>query len=480
MCTFFNVPNISILIITQNISVKQDSCAAVTMSQPFTLSNFKNISLTSQTMTVSQAPPPPPLFSQGFNAIECVEAPLCSQSDLPLCTPDYITPADQFNLEYDPNDKELKQQRSPAQLSPSRIKRPRHMHPPSQDDVSQPTAVSRHQNHHNSYFPTGGRRVVARVQSPPCYRSIFRNEEEGDEGLASFRVLRKAASNNAPPLSRYRSDFREIGLLGSGHYSKVLRGRHRLDGRDYAIKRSQREVAPDSVAFAQFIQEIQVLAHLPSHPNICHYYTAWTEPGTQGGEMLYMQLEKCDVTLEVHASLIGRAPKEKDLIEILRQMASALAHVHAHGVAHMDIKPDNILLVEPECCFPGELEEKRPWSVDGTVYKLGDFGQATRLDTTGLGVTEGDSRYLPLEVMNSNYKCLDKADMFALGATMLQLASGNPLPQSGPAYQDLRSGKLPLLPTVTASFARMIKLLMSPAPEDRPTALQVLKSTLFS
>ena len=42
-----------------------------------------------------------------------------------LSTPDFITPVDQFQLEYDPGNKEARHQRSPAQLSPNRIKRPR-------------------------------------------------------------------------------------------------------------------------------------------------------------------------------------------------------------------------------------------------------------------------------------------------------------------------------------------------------------------
>ena len=44
--------------------------------------------------------------------------------------------------------------------------------------------------------------------------------------------------------------------------------------------------------------------------------------------------------------------------------------------------------------------------------------------------------------MNSDYSCLDKADMFALGATMFELASRSELPSSGQLYQDLRCGKV--------------------------------------
>lgn len=53
------------------------------------------------------------------------------------------------------------------------------------------------------------------------------------------------------------------------------------------------------------------------------------------------------------------------------QMAEALQHIHARGIAHLDLKPDNIY-------------------VSAGAYKLGDFGRAVRTDS--VGVEEGDSR----------------------------------------------------------------------------------------
>jgi serine/threonine protein kinase len=51
-----------------------------------------------------------------------------------------------------------------------------------------------------------------------------------------------------------RQDFREIGLLGQGNFSKVFRVRHRFDGREYAVKRTLRAADPEGPAFASFIQ----------------------------------------------------------------------------------------------------------------------------------------------------------------------------------------------------------------------------------
>ena len=58
------------------------------------------------------------------------------------------------------------------------------------------------------------------------------------------------------------------------------------------------------------------------------------------------------------------------------QMASALQHIHGLGLAHLDIKPDNIYrgLADPD------------------TFKLGDFGLATASDGSRGLITEGDAR----------------------------------------------------------------------------------------
>ena len=57
------------------------------------------------------------------------------------------------------------------------------------------------------------------------------------------------------------------------------------------------------------------------------------------------------------------------------QVAAALQHLHEQGIAHMDVKPDNI------------------YSNDDGVFKLGDFGLATTLNSKPhVNVDEGDSK----------------------------------------------------------------------------------------
>lgn len=111
--------------------------------------------------------------------------------------------------------------------------------------------------------------------------------------------------------------------------------------------------------------------------------------------------------------------------------------MHEKGVAHLDVKPDNIYVK------------------DG-VYKLGDFGCATLLDKS-LPIEEGDARYMPQEILNERYDYLDKVDIFSLGAAIYEIVRGSTLPQAH--FMNLKEGKLPLLPGHSLQFQNLIKVL---------------------
>lgn len=69
----------------------------------------------------------------------------------------------------------------------------------------------------------------------------------------------------------------------------------------------------------QLMQEIQALAASGVHEHIVRYYFAWLEE--QGDKLhFYVQLEKCESSLGQRFSLEGKAMKESELVDILKQV----------------------------------------------------------------------------------------------------------------------------------------------------------------
>ena len=98
-------------------------------------------------------------------------------------------------------------------------------------------------------------------------------------------------------------------------------------------------------------------------------------------------------------------------------MACAVKHVHDSGFVHLDIKPSNFFVRD-----------------DGQL-KLGDFGQALELAKVPKikdDDVEGDSVYMAPELLSNTLRPIEKitpkADVFSLGASLLELASGMNLP----------------------------------------------------
>lgn len=104
-------------------------------------------------------------------------------------------------------------------------------------------------------------------------------------------------------------------------------------------------------------------------------------------------------------------------------MARAVQHVHEKGFIHLDIKPTNFFV-----------------SKDRTV-KLGDFGKALHIDTIDRLVdndVEGDVIYMAPELLSK--QLTQKADIFSLGVSLLEIASSMNMPQSGFLWKKLRDG----------------------------------------
>lgn len=85
-------------------------------------------------------------------------------------------------------------------------------------------------------------------------------------------------NTNEENFSRYKSDFEEIQLLGSGGFGAVYKVRNRLDGNYYAVKIIFFSTSEARQALKSVLQEVKLLSKL-NHPHIVRYYQAWFEDG---------------------------------------------------------------------------------------------------------------------------------------------------------------------------------------------------------
>jgi translation initiation factor 2-alpha kinase 4 len=125
--------------------------------------------------------------------------------------------------------------------------------------------------------------------SPPD--SYFVGEQAGSTPVQHLLVPQTAriptiASRAAVPHSRWREEWDQLEILGSGAFGSVKKARHRLDGRTYAVKQIRLRRVPAEEANGpaasfrddKLWREVDTLSRL-NHPRIVRYFGTWLEFG---------------------------------------------------------------------------------------------------------------------------------------------------------------------------------------------------------
>ncbi|QGV82012.1 serine/threonine-protein kinase [Streptomyces ficellus] len=242
---------------------------------------------------------------------------------------------------------------------------------------------------------------------------------------------------------RYRLD----DLLGRGGAADVYEGLDLRLRRPVAVK----VFRPDGEAGTEdhFDSEGRLLARL-QHPGLITVYDSGREDGTP---YLVMELIR-GTTLRRRIAASPLTPTEA--CRIGSALASALAHVHAAGVVHRDVKPANILLDETD------------------VPHLTDFGISRLLDTTARTVTGalvGTAAYMsPEQVLGKGAG--PAADIYSLGLVLLESMKGELEYDGAPLEAAIaRLHRPPVLPPgLPAPLAELLEAMTEVDEHRRPDA----------
>ncbi len=219
--------------------------------------------------------------------------------------------------------------------------------------------------------------------------------------------------------------------LGTGGQCLVYRGRDRRTRAEVAAKTLRVEYRNDPATRARFRREARLLAFL-KHPNIVR-----VEAFVEERDAFWVVQEYLGGA-SVRAIADERGPlSPEEVVPILDAAAAGLAHIHARGLVHLDVTPENLLS-----------------SAQGTV-KLIDLGLAQpsgRPQQAMGGRTRASAAYLSPE-----QACGDPvdsgSDLYALGCVVYELLTGRPPfvdPAGRQSMHDLVSARLagdPLPPT---------------------------------
>ena len=270
--------------------------------------------------------------------------------------------------------------------------------------------------------------------------------------------------------------------IGEGAYGKIYKVRNKQSGDIRAMKQVTKSKIQD---MGKFQTEIKILSML-DHPNIVRlfevieddkYYNLLEELCT-GGELL-TRAQKTEL-------------KEKDIARIFYQIISGVAYIHGMGIAHRDLKLENILFSTENPMSPIKIidfgfsvfmDKNNEKSKEDKKDKDNENTDPKKFGFKRLKSKVGTLYYISPEIIKGNYD--EKCDIWACGVILYILLAGYP-PFSGNTDKEVYN----LITNLKYDFDKerwkniskyakeLIKNMLTPA-KNRFSAKQVLASKWF-
>ena len=249
-----------------------------------------------------------------------------------------------------------------------------------------------------------------------------------------------------------QSRYRLLSLKGRGSFGEVWLAKDEQTDLEVAVKVY---IALDDRGLEEFKAEYKNSYSL-NHPNLLHaYYYDVVD------RQPFLVMPYCPDSAE---SLVGNAD-EKTLLRFIKDVASGLEFLHSKDIIHRDIKPDNVLINQ-----------------EGN-FVITDFGVSSKMKSTlRRNSTRAMSRndiagtigYMAPELFSRTPDAVKATDIWALGATIYEMASGElPFFGQGGALL-LRGADVPeLRGEWSDGFRDIVEACLAKDTWDRPTAAKL-------
>ena len=249
--------------------------------------------------------------------------------------------------------------------------------------------------------------------------------------------------------------YQILGKLGAGAMAIVYKARQLSLNRTVAIKVLPKRFSENPEYVERFYKEGQAAAKL-NHNNIVQAI----DVGEAGGYH-YFVMEYVEGKTIYDDLSAGKVFSENEALEIIIQLAHALAHAHAKGLIHRDVKPKNIMINS------------------AGVVKLADMGLARAITDIEAAQTEkgkayGTPYYIAPEQIRGEVDIDGRADIYGLGATFYHMVTGRvPFIADDPTDAMRKHLREQLIPpdhintSLSAGASEVIEVMMAKRKENR-------------
>lgn len=235
-----------------------------------------------------------------------------------------------------------------------------------------------------------------------------------------------------------KRDYQLCEEIGRGRFGTVFRCFSPVAAEFFACKSINKRALSDPVDRECLEKEPKVMSLLAPHPHILQIVGVYEDEAS-----LHMVMELCDSS-DLFARINNQGFfHESEAASVMRPLLEAIAHCHRNGVAHRDIKPDNVMFDSRQ------------------RLKLADFGSAEWCgEGRGMKGVVGTPYYVAPEVLSGN-EYTEKVDVWSAGVILYVMLAGVP-----PFYGDSAAEIFEAVLRGNLRFPTRIFRTVSPAAKD--------------